>query len=150
MLFDPELVGFMLRTALGPRYPGGDFQDLDAWRRLVPSVAAEISVTTASELVAMQSVTRQDYWSELVAGMADRGLKVFHVLLDATTDALHERIKRDKNEPRQARQWRHDHVAIYESARSWMVECADLVIDTTTTAASVVAEQILAAVVVSP
>lgn len=128
--FDPESVGSMLKANLSDRALGGDFQHLPAWRRLVPVVAAEIRDHTGQDLVAVQTVLRENYWRELTAGLRDQGFQILHVVLDVEQSVLRDRIEADDAEP-ESRQWRLDHIDTYVSARRWMVAAADLVIDTT-------------------
>ncbi len=73
-----------------------------------------------------------------------RRLPVFHVVLTCDEDELKRRIEGDEVEA-QARDWRIDHIAKFQEARVWMARSADLVIDTTSTAPSAVARQIVAA-----
>jgi len=58
--FDPELVGYLLMTALGDR-EFKDFQDLPPWRELVPVFTEKIVGFTGQHLIAVQTVLRQDY-----------------------------------------------------------------------------------------
>jgi hypothetical protein len=139
-LFDPESVGYMLRANLAD-VDAYDFQDLPAWRALVPLVASEIASGTGDNLLAVQTVLVEEYWLELERGFDAQGLQVRHVLLDADDAALRARIAADAC----ARQWRLDHVAAYESARSWMRARAELVVDTTGLTATEAADRIRAA-----
>jgi AAA domain len=127
-LFDPEWVGYLLRDHLSD-HEFTDFQQLPPWRTLVPKVAAEISEYTGQHLVAVQTVLEQKYWTELHAGMEDLGHQVAHVLLDASPDVLRARIDADP-EGKDIRGWRHQHVEPYATARSWLLDAADHVVDT--------------------
>jgi hypothetical protein len=131
--FDPETVGVMLRANLQGRSFGGDFQNLPAWRRLVPLVAHELMQFTGQELVAVQTVLVEQYWRELTGGLAEHGIGVFHVVLDAELDVLRERIENDVSHPLgpAAIGWRLEHLPAFALGRAWMLEDADLVIDTT-------------------
>jgi hypothetical protein len=115
-----------------------DFQDLSAWRVLVPLVASEVASLTGDNLIVVQTVLVENYWLELRRRMGAEALQVRHVLLDADTAALRARILADDT----ARQWRLDHIAAFESARSWMRAGADLVIDTTGLTPAEAAERI--------
>ena len=127
-LFDPEHVGLLLRLNLvGVEFD--DFQDLPPWRSLVPRIAGEVSDFTGDDLLAVQTVLVRDYWEEMRAGFRERELEVVHVLLDAPARALEARIEADEIE-RGAKQWRLDHISAYESAKSWLLPSADLVVDT--------------------
>jgi hypothetical protein len=142
-LFDAEVVGYMLRTYLdGVAF--NDFQDLAAWRRLVPSVAKEVVALTGADLLVVQSVLVEHYWSDLMGGMNDEGLEVFHVLLDCDESVLRERIVQDAEDPGAAG-WRLDHLSFYRAARGWMTAAADLVVDTSSADPTAVAQRVLEA-----
>lgn len=143
-LFDPEWVGYMLEANLGDR-DIQDFQDLDAWRRLVPMVAHEVIELTGQRLLAVQSVLVEDYWLELRRGLTALGHSVLHVVLDADGDVLRQRVDTDVVE-HGAAQWRIDHIPAYEAARTWLFAAADLVVDTADMAPGNVAATVLAVI----
>lgn len=126
-MFDPEEVGFMLRELL-PDLVEADFQDLPLWRSLVPVIAGEVREATGQGLVVVQSVLNSRYWSELEAGLDEQGIPVLHVLLDVDLPILEERILTDTVEVG-ARGWRLKQMETFMSARSWMCDTADIVID---------------------
>jgi predicted kinase len=143
-IFDPEWVGYMLRAHLaGVSFD--DFQDLPAWRTLVPVVAHEVMKHTGDDLIAVQTVLEEQCWRELRVGLASHEIAVTHVVLDADGDALRDRIAADHNDTTAAA-WRLDHIGAYDAARSWMLADADLVIDAATAPPKAIAEAILAAV----
>ena len=142
-IFDPEWVGYLLRATLdGIAFD--DFQDLPAWRALVPVVVDEVMKQTGDELVAVQTVLKQGYWRELRAGLADHEIALMHVVLDAERDALRDRILADRDNATAAA-WRLDHISEYVAARAWLLADADLVVDAATAAPRAIAEAILAA-----
>lgn len=141
-LFDPETVGSTLMANLDGPAPA-DFQDLESWRELVPAVAAAVSTERAAHLVAAQTVLEEAYWTELRRGFDDRGIRVVHVVLDASERVLHERIEADEIE-RQAVAWRLGHVARYAAAKSWLIPAADIVVDTSSLHPEAVTARILA------
>jgi RNase adaptor protein for sRNA GlmZ degradation len=139
-LFDPEAVGYMLMNSLKDQ-AFSDFQDLPAWRALVPATALEIRRHAGQHLVAVQTVLREDYWAELKASFNELDDQVVHVVLDADEETLRNRIENDQIEL-SARQWRLDHLERYAAARTWMIKEADLVIDTSRLAAEDVVSRI--------
>ena len=150
--FDAEWVGYML-TANLKGIVLRDFQDLPAWRRLVPAVAREVADHTSDDLVVVQSVLNREYWADLAAGLTANGLSVLHVLLDADTQTLRHRIEHDEAVRAQIAagavdpagvQWRLAHIEPYLAAREWLTEEADLVVDTNSLDVIGVANQILA------
>lgn len=143
-MFDPEWVGYLLREHLRD-LPVEDFQDIASWRRLVPIVAAALrDEAPTPDLMAVQTVLREDYWTEIRGGLEAVGFEVFHVLLHADEDTLRGRIAADEVD-RDAAPWRLDHLAAFAAARPWMTAAADLVIDTTAVDATEAADQILGA-----
>lgn len=143
-LFDPEAVGYMLMHSLKDQ-AFSDFQDLPAWRALVPATAFEIRRHTGQHLVAVQTVLRQDYWAELKASFSELDDQVVHIVLDADEATLRNRIENDQVEL-SGRQWRLDHLEKYAAARKWMIKEADLVIDTSRLAAEDVVSRIADAI----
>lgn len=143
-LFDPEAVGYMLMNSLKDQ-AFSDFQDLPAWRALVPATALEIRRHTGQHLVAVQTVLREDYWAELKDSFNELDEHVVHVVLDADEGTLRNRIENDQVEL-SARQWRLDHLERYTAARTWMIREADLVIDTSRLAVEDVVSRIAEAV----
>jgi hypothetical protein len=143
-LFDPEVVGYMLKSQLGDQ-PFTDFQHWPAWRQLVGPVAAAIVEQTAQSLVMVQTVTNQSYWHELSTGMASYDLDIFHIVLDCQSDELRRRIDTDELESG-AREWRLDHVGDFGDARAWLASQANAVIDTTYLTPEEVADRVLAQV----
>jgi hypothetical protein len=139
--FDPEWIGYMLRANLeGVGFD--DFQDLAAWRRLVPLVASEVTLLTGKNLLVTQTVLVEHYWEELRLGLEAQGLEVFHVLLDGDEAMLRTRIASDEGD-RDAEAWRLRHLDVYRTARAWMFHAADQVVDTTTADPSDIAALIL-------
>lgn len=143
--FDPEWVGYMLANNLSDHVVT-DFQQYPSWRRLLPLVADEIIQFTGQHLVAAQSVLVEEYWRDIMEGLADLGHEVFHVVLDADAETLHARIDSDQDEPERIRPWRHRHVEVYRSALAWLRPAADLVIDTVNLDAAAASQQVRAAV----
>ena len=128
-LFDPEWVGYLLVNNLAD-HPVTDFQHLPPWRTLTPIVADEVVRFTGQSLVAVQTVLVEEYWHEIVEGLARLGHDVVHVVLKADPDVVRRRIDSDKIETT-ARAWRHRHLDAYATARDWLIPAADLVVDTT-------------------
>ncbi len=126
-VFDPESVGQLLLANPADRAVD-DFQDLEAWRALVPVVGARLARLTGQDLVVVQTVLRRSYWDELVEGFAAAGLPVRLVLLDVSRDVLCARIDGDADGA-ESRRWRLAHVDAYLAARGWLLDEADVVVD---------------------
>ena len=140
-IFDAEHVGYMLMANL-QGIEVSDFQDLSAWRKLVPIVARQLEVASGQQLVVVQTVLNRGYWAELRAGLAEEGIDVLHVVLDIERQELVRRIESDENDPG-AMQWRLDHVQTFEDSRNWMLSDADLVVDVSVLSADEAADLIV-------
>jgi 8-oxo-dGTP pyrophosphatase MutT (NUDIX family) len=130
-VFDPESVGSYLHRLL-PRseFEGvTDFQDLVAWRRMVPEIAAGLLAQLPGPLLVPMALLRQDYRDEIFGALAARRLPVHHLLLRSEETILRKRIEADDIE-REARQWRLDHLDAYRRARSWL-DADAVAVDTT-------------------
>lgn len=89
--YNPEHIGAGLRMALGPLYSVEDYQDLAAWRRLVP-VGARLYRLRNRTVVMPMTVWRRDYLDELVARLrrVDGDLRLFQ--LTAPADEIRARV----------------------------------------------------------
>jgi hypothetical protein len=124
-LFDPETVGYMLEANLGD-HPVSDFQHWPPWRPLVLATATELAHFTGQHLITPQTILARAYLEQIFAGLRDARLRVFHVVLDAGEEILHQRIPGSG----EAQAWRLAHLAGYQASRSWLIPAADLVVDT--------------------
>jgi hypothetical protein len=139
-VFDPETVGAMLRANLADR-PVADFQDWPAWPPLVAASLVEIVKMTGQNVITPQTVLKREHLDQVLVPLRVAGLEVLHVVLDADEAVLRSRIEGAD----EAQAWRLDHLDEYKSARSWMVETADLVVDTAASTPPQIARRILAA-----
>ena len=136
-VFDPETVGDMLRANLADR-PVPDFQDWSAWAPLVAASLIEITRMTGQNVITPQTVLKREYLDKILVPLRVAGLEVFHVVLDADEAVLRSRIEGSD----EASMWRLDHLDEYRAARPWMVEAADLVVDTAATTPPQIARRI--------
>lgn len=139
-MFGPETVGDMLRANLADR-PVSDFQDWAAWAPLVAASLIEITRMTGQNVITPQTVLKRDYLDKILVPLRVAGLEVFHVVLDADEAVLRSRLEGSDD----ASVWRLDHLDEYQAARQWMVEAADLVVDTAATTPAQIARRIHAA-----
>lgn len=96
--FDPEHVGFLLRTWV-PLPPSGDFQDLPLWRRLVADVAIGMSQHYDETIVVPMSLLDSGYRSEIFEPVAAAGVPLLHVFLEVPADELRRRIEAQVLDP---------------------------------------------------
>jgi hypothetical protein len=108
---------------------------------LVAATLGEVSRQTEQLVIAPQSVLDAGYYEEIVGALDSRGLATFHVVLDAPAEVLRRRIESSD----EARPWRLRQLPAYLEARDWMLDSADLVVDTDINSPSEVALVIRAA-----
>lgn len=110
-LFDPEEVGFMLRTMVPPA-ESGDFQDLPVWRDLVADTAYRLLARYGCPLVVPMTVVVPAYLSEIFTSLAQRQVMVRHFFLEVSVQTVRERIEGQRVWPddlerdEQVRKWR--------------------------------------------
>ena len=121
--------------------PVSDFQDWLPWRSLVVATATELAHFTGQHLIVPQTILVRAYLEQIFAGLRDAGLDVLHFVLDADEEVLRQRIQGSA----EARAWRLDHLAEYRSSRAWMIQAADLAVDTACRTPPEIAHQIAAA-----
>jgi predicted kinase len=111
ILYDPEVIGSILRRVLGPFKKVDDYQDYALWRTLVVGGARLLRKASARTLVVPMTVWRRDYFDSVIAGLrrVDGDLACFR--LTASRDVLTDRISSD-TEDREAHAWRASHVDV--------------------------------------
>lgn len=142
-MFDTEHVGFLLGPPLRERRPVADFQDWVSWRRLVVATLAELDNELRTDIVVPQTVLVEQYWSEIVSGLAQRDVAVRAFTLDVAADEHERRIATDPVET-QAAGWRRERRADFDEALPWL-RTRTQVVDTTDMPPPQVAETIVRA-----
>ncbi|MBT2387398.1 NUDIX hydrolase [Streptomyces sp. ISL-11] len=152
-LYDPEVIGGVLRHLLPPKRMGevGDFQDLPIWRRLVVDAAAALLAEVGGVLVVPMTLLRQEYRDEIFGGLAARRIQVRHILLTADETILRERaagreeFADDSERSASVRRWALDHIGPYRAALPWLRSDA-FAVDTDELTPREAAEQVVEAV----
>jgi len=109
MVYDPEIMGSYLHYLLQTIDPVADFQDYGLWRTLTVEVARLLRVTYDRTLIVPMTITRQDYYADILHGFQQLDPQVVCVRLLASMEVLHARI--EASDDAQARGWRFDHMA---------------------------------------
>ena len=140
VLFDPEVLGAMLREIL--ESPNGDFQDLPQWRELLVETVAILYRHGTSLIVMPMTVLRVCYLEELLTGLRATGAPIWHVLLDASPTELERRIAADTEETEEARTWRGARLPDFVKARDEILQFTSAVVSTDGADVDCVAERI--------
>lgn len=99
MLFDPEVVGYMLRhivptEAKYEEERTGDFQDLRPWKTLVVKVAEELKNTYGRDLIVPMTIRNKEYFKIIRDGFRSIDPNTFHFCLMATKETIHDRLRK--------------------------------------------------------
>ncbi len=111
MLYNPEVIGAVLKRVLGPFWKAEDYQDYALWRPLLVGGARLLKTGSTRKLVIPMTVWRRDLFDPIIAGLGkvDPDLSCFR--LTASRDVLIDRIASD-TEDRDAYGWRMAHVEV--------------------------------------
>ena len=111
MLYDPEVIGAVLKMVLGPFRKVEDYQDYALWRHLLVGGARLLKTGSTRTLVIPMTVWRWGLFDPITAGLrnVDPDLSCFR--LTASRDVLIDRIASDTVD-RGAYGWRMAHVEV--------------------------------------
>ena len=110
-VFDPEYLGFLLRTWHPPGAAVDDFQDLSVWRRLVVETASGLLRDFGRPLIVPMTLLRREYFDEIVGTLRDQGVDVRHFCLVAGRDEVVRRV-RQRGGPTEWTERKYDEYAI--------------------------------------
>ncbi|HUS13767.1 MAG TPA: AAA family ATPase [Chloroflexia bacterium] len=103
MLYDPELIGFVLHRLPG-RQPA-DFQDLARWRSLTVRMARLLRATRRDLIIPM-TIWRPAYFAEVVGGLRAVDPAFHHFCLTAAPATIYDRL-RHRGDPPGTFAWQH-------------------------------------------
>lgn len=90
-LYDPEMVGFVIRRLYLPSRRPEDYQDLRAWRTVAVQ-AARAARLGGRNLVIPMSLWRPDYFAEIMGGLRRIDPDLHHFCLVASADTIYSRL----------------------------------------------------------
>jgi hypothetical protein len=88
---DPEHLGFALQRTLPPG-ARPDFQDLATWRSAVVDILQQAEASHTGPVLVPMTIVRDEYFEEIVGGLASRGVDVRHYALVANSETLRRRL----------------------------------------------------------
>ena len=97
MLFDPEVIGFMLRHIIPNEIKilnerTENFQDLEMWRSLTVSVAEQLKKTYGKNLIVPMTIYNKEYFEYIFDGFKEIDEQTFHFCLTAKKETIHQRL----------------------------------------------------------
>ena len=93
IMFDPELIGLMLRQTIPEALrASSDFQDLPLWRSLTNDTIEGLLEQYKRPVVVAMTVVNPDYFDQLVGRLRRAGRTVHHFTLIATPATIRARL----------------------------------------------------------
>lgn len=97
MLFDPEEVGYMLRSILTEDVKKedektGDFQDFHLWKQLVVEVAKRLKQEYNRTLIVPMTIYKRCYAEYIEDGLKAIDSETYHFCLIAEKETIHKRL----------------------------------------------------------
>lgn len=89
---DPELIGFGIHRML-PAHARNDFQDRPQWRTAVVATLADAVAAHDGPVLVPMTLVDAGYFDEIMGGLADAGVPVSHVALQASPATLERRLR---------------------------------------------------------
>jgi hypothetical protein len=152
VVFDPEKMGEAIVPALSGIEPVPDFQDWRPWRELVVAALASLDRYANRTIVAPQTVVVEQYWDEIMSGLAAADVQVRAFTLDSSPAEHERRIANDFVTSATIEEikihdggvgWRRHRAADYRAALPWLTARTE-VIDTTMLRPEEVAKEVAA------
>jgi chloramphenicol 3-O-phosphotransferase len=99
MLFDPEEVGFMLRSIIPEEIrqheeKTDNFQDLELWKVLTVQVADLLKMKYGKHLIVPMTIIHKDYFRYIFNGFKEIDEQTYHFCLIAKHETIHERLRK--------------------------------------------------------
>ncbi|MEG4319305.1 MULTISPECIES: AAA family ATPase [unclassified Microcoleus] len=98
MLFDPEIIGFVLRRL--PKFiplkgrTFEDFQDIVLWRQLTILTALSLDKIGFKTIIIPMTFSNLDYLNQIRSAFVDNGIAVRHFCLTASVEVVRDRLMR--------------------------------------------------------
>lgn len=98
ILYDPEEVGFMLRSVLPDEVKRleaetGDFQDFHLWKELTVQVASLIQSKYNVNLIVPMTIRNPEYFNYIFNGFSSIEKHTYHFCLTANKETIYERLR---------------------------------------------------------
>lgn len=104
MIYDPEMVGYLLREMLPleikqQESPGGDFQDYHLWRTMVVDTARHLKAQYGKHLIVPMTIRNHSYFTYITQGFQALDAATYSFCLTASKETIHNRLLGRGEEP---------------------------------------------------
>jgi len=87
-IYDPENFGFWMRKNEPRELFAEDFQDVPLWREVTVAMLSRIADGYSGAILVPMTLTKRDYYNEILGKLRSRGYDVAHVQLVASRETL--------------------------------------------------------------
>lgn len=103
MIYDPEMVGYMLRHLLQglplSAAEQDDFQNIDLWRTLAVTVGQSLQQRFQRHLIVPMTLVNGAYFRQIREGLAQVDSDLYHFALVASVETIHRRLAQRGDAP---------------------------------------------------
>ncbi|EWH20341.1 tunicamycin resistance ATP-binding TmrB [Bacillus haynesii] len=92
-VYDPEKMGFAMRSMVPAEIAEDDFQHYALWREFNYSMLSCLSDTYSGALIVPMTIVNPGYFEEMIGRLRQDDRTVYHFTLMASKDILHKRLR---------------------------------------------------------
>ncbi|MCY8697890.1 tunicamycin resistance ATP-binding TmrB [Bacillus spizizenii] len=92
-VYDPEKMGFALRSMIPPEIAEDDFQSYPLWRTFNYSLLATLTDTYRGIIIVPMTIVHPEYFNEIIGRLRHDGRTVHHFTLMASKETLLKRLR---------------------------------------------------------
>ncbi|MCY7782939.1 MULTISPECIES: tunicamycin resistance ATP-binding TmrB [unclassified Bacillus (in: firmicutes)] len=92
-VYDPEKMGFAMRSMIPPEIAEDDFQSYPLWRTFNYSLLASLTDTYRGIIIVPMTIVHPEYFNEIIGRLRQDGRTVHHFTLMASKETLLKRLR---------------------------------------------------------
>lgn len=92
-VYDPENIGYFMRSNEPKSLQKPDFQDEPLWRRMNFEMLEHMAKEYQGTLIVPMTIYREDYFDEIIGSLRRAGIQVDHYVLGASEETLLKRLR---------------------------------------------------------
>lgn len=92
-VYDPENVGYFIRSNLPKSIQTSDFQDYEMWRQFNYAMIAYMDQKYEGTLIMPMTIVNPQYFQEIIGELRQQGVQIHHFALMASEETLIRRLR---------------------------------------------------------
>ena len=93
-VYDPEEVGYFIRSNIPKNLKLNDFQDFSVWREFNYRMLEYMSIHYQGTIIVPMTITSELYYNEILGKLREKGIYVKHYTLMAEKQTLIKRLRK--------------------------------------------------------